>query len=389
MATIDKITVNGTTYDITDTTSGYMSTVSSPTADDVLTVDANGQATDSGVQISDLATATDLTGKVDKSGDTMSGGLKITSSNIDVTTTPSTNEWGNTISLRDKNDKGISFVQSVQRTNGTLQTYFNTTKTIGTSSYVNGFYLGVDNNGDPVVTFTTDAAPAWLTGLGAQAALTASTGISIDSSNNISVAFANLVSTDIDTIDQFIGYAQSTCQNLPVTMGGLLISRVSTNNSKYGVQLFYPTNTTVSYIRRKNNTSTWGTWGRVDDSYRSGDTFTIASGSNDYVMCTGYCVVSSNANNMRFFMPLSKPITASSITVTQMYVYALVSSGGNSWVINNTNVVSSASQTAGYSLTVRKEENGIYFNLKCPSSVALTNRDVVTVLLYNTSISFS
>lgn len=50
MANITQINVNGTTYDIKD--SNAMSLVSQSTNGDVLTVDANGQAVDSGVALS-------------------------------------------------------------------------------------------------------------------------------------------------------------------------------------------------------------------------------------------------------------------------------------------------------------------------------------------------
>ena len=52
-------------------TGDYMNKVSNPTADDILTTDANGQAQDSGVSINDVAMAADLDGKLDKTGDTV------------------------------------------------------------------------------------------------------------------------------------------------------------------------------------------------------------------------------------------------------------------------------------------------------------------------------
>ena len=50
MAKIDQINVNGTTYDIED--ANAMKLVTSPTNGHVLTTNASGQATDSGVALS-------------------------------------------------------------------------------------------------------------------------------------------------------------------------------------------------------------------------------------------------------------------------------------------------------------------------------------------------
>ena len=54
MADITDINVNGTPYNILDDTA--MRYATSPTSGDILTTDANGQATDSGVTITELKT---------------------------------------------------------------------------------------------------------------------------------------------------------------------------------------------------------------------------------------------------------------------------------------------------------------------------------------------
>ena len=82
-------------------------------------------------------------------------------------TAPSTNTAMCSLFANDKNGDNVFYSQSVYTTNRDLYRSFVCRRysSNGNTDYLNGFYLHVDNSGNPLVTFTSGGAAAWKSAL--------------------------------------------------------------------------------------------------------------------------------------------------------------------------------------------------------------------------------
>ncbi len=128
---------------------------------------------------SDLGIIPANIGAVSKSGDTMTGDLGMQKANgtIEFHETAVSTRVGQTgapnyfATLRayDKNNDQIFYSQNALAANGNAYRSFvmQRMSANGATTYQNGFYLGIDTSGDPYVSFTSNGAAAWRTGLNA------------------------------------------------------------------------------------------------------------------------------------------------------------------------------------------------------------------------------
>lgn len=107
-----------------------------------------------------------LAGKVNKSGDTMTGNLTIKSSNIDTEATSIDSYTTSEFSIRDKNNKYVSYLISGQATNGNINTALAARKIVNSANVDNSLTLRVNTDGTKSVAVSDP--DAWRNGLGAQ-----------------------------------------------------------------------------------------------------------------------------------------------------------------------------------------------------------------------------
>lgn len=102
---------------------------------------------------------------LDKSGDTMTGTLLISSSNITDGVTPSENAWGRGVGLRDSSgEKYLGIFQPLAIASGRQGVYIAGYRTFNGSRESNGLFLAVDSSGKPYVSVSD--ASAWRSALG-------------------------------------------------------------------------------------------------------------------------------------------------------------------------------------------------------------------------------
>lgn len=279
-----------------------------------------------------------------------------------------------------------------------------------------------------------------------QPVLTAGNGIVL-SGNTIVNRFANLSNVDLNTIRYNCqAYIGDSCTNKPTTNGGMFICTMGSNDGTYGAQLFitYATTGQGVYYRRFNGSATPTAWVKlisseggsvetltttgamtaqslqiksgtnqssppyflclnnsfseggnvgyvtksnmlaaINGTYNAGETFTIGG---NYQIFACYIYAPTNYNNVRFFIPTDKPITASTVTCSKltMTLQTAKNAQGN-FLINNIDVKA----TSGYTITCTARGSGIYVDLKCPTSISLTNRDIGTVILGSSTFTFA
>lgn len=128
---------------------------------------------------SDHVHPTDST-KVSKVGDTMSGDLLIEGNSLGLSmktstiigkigdSVPTSNKYGGHIYITDANDDRIFYSEMARTTADQLYRSFVVTrlKSDGTTVCGNGFYLRVNADGTPLVTWYGDSKEAWLSALG-------------------------------------------------------------------------------------------------------------------------------------------------------------------------------------------------------------------------------
>ena len=116
---------------------------------------------------------TALDSKVNKSGDTMTGNLTLTntgryevkSSNIDITSTPSSAQRQDVVAGTDTNGSVINFYRSLQETDGSVGMEFNARRTIGNNTKFNGITFRISPSGTRSVV-VSEAEP-WREAIGA------------------------------------------------------------------------------------------------------------------------------------------------------------------------------------------------------------------------------
>lgn len=110
------------------------------------------------------ATNTALSGKVSKSGDTMSGTLRMQSSILDVDTVPSNAQYPSVEILADKNNKDYGGLYGTHLANDKLGINIGTNRTVNGTTIYNWLGLLIDPSGNPAI--TTAYPSAWRTALG-------------------------------------------------------------------------------------------------------------------------------------------------------------------------------------------------------------------------------
>lgn len=342
------------------------------------------------------ATPTEWVKLIKASGDTMTdtlnfenqtgSGVYIKATDLDVTTAPSRNFYGAGIRLRDTNSYDAGIVQP---------TAFSSSNTIGLSvlggrrisntNYQNGVRLLVNSDGTANISLVgTNAANAWRSAIGAQATLVS--GTNIKTINNTSLlGSGNLTPANIGAASLYDGQINYPIGNgtnyVAIRRGG------STSSSSAYVGFFTYKNSDNSYINRLetlvNSNGTRNFAVLSDLTYNSGDTFTVP-GNYQIFACSIYAP--TNYNNVRFFIPTDKPINASTVKCTKLTITLQTAKNAQgAYLINSANVYG----VSGYTITCTARGSGIYVDLKCPTTISLTNRDIGTVILGSSTFTFS
>ena len=132
-----------------------------------------------------------ISGKVSKSGDTMTGVLEVDNStkikSIQITdgTVVSASSWGNTLQFLDSNGSIIGLVHPAFWTNGIQAISLTTRRKVSGSSVDNSLDIGIKTDGTKYVQ-VTDAAP-WLTALGLTTTATTTTSSIITPGSGITI----------------------------------------------------------------------------------------------------------------------------------------------------------------------------------------------------------
>ena len=116
----------------------------------------------------------------------------------------------------------------------------------------------------------------------------------------------------------------------------------------------------------------------VDDLYyHAGDSVSLTT-----VICAG--ILTGTKNLVRFFIPLSKPIDATSVSATSMTLTTRSVSGGS--IINSQNVIGSLDYTVAFT----KKANGIYVQITLTNPASSeTNNTPLNVQIENATITFA
>lgn len=207
---------------------------------------------------------------------------------------------------------------------------------------------------------------------------TAGTGINI-TNNSISNVFAQLSSINLDDVQyNYQGYIyNATNRPSGTTNNGLLMSFFRDVADYRGIQLYadvYYTGTTRGNIWSRVYNTTWSSWRQLSDCYMAGDTLTL----NSFINVSGMAV---NNTQLRFLIPLEKPINASSVSASLLSI-TLYYNGTR--YINNKDVVSDSN----YSLNTYLRNNGIEIYLTSNSSI-FTQYSVVGVGINSATFTFS
>lgn len=127
-----------------------------------LGIDDNGEAT---VEVTDGDAWTGAIGAVKKSGDTMTGHLKLQSSNINENTTPSANQWGNSqYQLLSMNGTRTAYWELGQLTDGKIGFEIGALRVVNGSNTYNTLNMYVTPTGENVVSVSSPVA--WRSALG-------------------------------------------------------------------------------------------------------------------------------------------------------------------------------------------------------------------------------
>lgn len=190
----------------------------------------NGTITLGSNTITPLTSHQDISGKVDKTGSYMTGILSHTQSTIDISTAPSSIQYGKGTNLLDKNNKGVGFYDSCQWADGTIATRLYAMRAVGNTTYYNGIQLKIasDGTGDIYV----DNANKWRVALG----LNTRAGSASDGGNAY-------------TADKLTGFSgRGTTQTWGVQIGTVLTSMFDSNNGGWGFRTNCPSDNKLSSI---------------------------------------------------------------------------------------------------------------------------------------------
>ena len=111
-----------------------------------------------------IQNASDINGKVSKSGDTMSGTLRIQSSILDIDTVPSNDQYPSVEVLADKNNKAYGGLYGTHLRNDKLGINIGCNRTVNGTTIYNWLGLLIDPSGNPAI--TTAYPSAWRDALG-------------------------------------------------------------------------------------------------------------------------------------------------------------------------------------------------------------------------------
>lgn len=107
----------------------------------------------------------DVSNKVNKTGDNVTGEMDYIASNINQTTTPSTNQFARYYGVKDSTNKTVSYLETYQHTSGSIRTQFVAQRSINNTDNLNYIYLGVKSDGTKEVYVSEPAA--WRSAIGA------------------------------------------------------------------------------------------------------------------------------------------------------------------------------------------------------------------------------
>lgn len=217
---------------------------------------------------------------------------------------------------------------------------------------------------------------------GKQDTLTAGNGIVI-SGNTIINRFTNLTNVDLNTIRYNCqAYAGDSCTNKPTTNGGMFICTMGSNDGTYGAQLFitYATTNQGVYYRRFNGSAIPTAWRKLSDCYEAGDTLTY-SGNGTFAG-----IAYSSSKNLRFFVPLDKPFTASGFTIKTLKI---TTRGSNGISLNDVTVKNNGSAVSGYTVSAYLAQGGIVIVVECTTAMTHTNNSNVSVSATTLTGTFS
>lgn len=134
---------------------------------ELATVASSGSYND----LSNKPTIPDISGKVNKSGDTMSGALTMNNVNVNIKdtdikvgTAPSSTIWGNGLYCQSNNAGDLWYIRSVQDTSDNVGLQLEVQRTVSGTRYYSFLRMGISNNGNRTVSVSEPAA--WRSAIG-------------------------------------------------------------------------------------------------------------------------------------------------------------------------------------------------------------------------------
>jgi len=265
---------------------------------------------------------TTLANKVDRTGDTMTGNLTISSTapylyikntNADYTAVTDTASRSMTVGHRDKNNKYLSYWQTTMNTAGRVSAAFVSRRSVNESEVSNGLALRIAADGTKSV--YVDDQGAWRSALGLGSMATINSPVPIANGgtggaagdqalrnlgafniggSGIALKAGDNVDTGLEDGYTYYSSQASVSQTLagtpPTTGSGFKIMQIrSYSSSNYKYQIAFAS--TEIFIRRRSlSTDAWGAWWIP---VKHTDTITIAQGGTGATATTKETTVSN------------------------------------------------------------------------------------------------
>lgn len=212
--------------------------------------------------------------------------------------------------------------------------------------------------------------------------LTGGTGIDIKN-GVVTNIFQQLSGVDLNTVTyNYQGYAATNCTNKPTSTGGGFSAFFQHGASViHGFQLFNQYTTDDLYFRRYNN-GTWGTWTRVVTYYKTGETVTISNAPANDIFCNGF--VTGSAKSIYFYLPLNKPVDASNVTFSSLYIVPR----GDQGYMNGSSMVDVCADS-NYTVTAKPAQGGIKILVEKTTAFTVTNNTPVALQVRGRTFTFS
>lgn len=328
MPKIDAITVNGTTYDIADNTSGYITGMTILSYGNSLWADA----------------------------ETAYLNNRVVYCRASTNTNPATGS-----------QTRMAFLAYVNNETTPTEFEFQYYRSVSPHSD--------SQQGDQVFVYKLNKTNGWsVTTREAYTKIAGNTGISGTYSNGtltLSNVFDNLSSKDLNTIKyQFDGYSTSST-NYPsgTNADGALVCAFNTDGTR-GLQIYSPHGSTNNYLwARRYFASAWQSWEQYFPAYMAGDTIELVGST-----CAAY--IYSSSQTLIAFVPVSRPNKATNATIKNLTLSLRNASGA----VGSTGVaiVTNGTAASGYTASATVRSNGISISITKSAGWGVTNNTMAT-----------